>query len=304
MNLNYLQEFITLVETENFSRAAEQLSISQSTISKHIAALEAELGVQLFERRQKMVTLNEFGTILYPFARKMLSEQKKYSELINMSRGYENKSINIGTIGSMRLYGLMEPINQFRIAYPGIEVNIYQKEYGLKKDLLNKQIDMAFVRESEKMFFNDEQIKTMECISDSVVVILPTGHPAAQNGSIHLSQLRDELFYFLDWQLPFTRLCINACNAAGFSPKIAGTGFSGADIIALIGRGGGASFLSKKLFLRDFSSDGRVTSADLAQSIQTHISLIYLNESENAAANHSFLTFWRSNKMVSKISKN
>ena len=72
LNVRYLEEFVTLTEKNNFLEAAECLFISQSCLSKHIKKLEAEIGVELFERTTRTVVLTEFGQMLLPYARKMV----------------------------------------------------------------------------------------------------------------------------------------------------------------------------------------------------------------------------------------
>lgn len=70
LNVRYLEEFVTLTEKNNFLEAAECLFISQSCLSKHIKKLEAEIGVELFERTTRTVVLTEFGQMLLPYAKR------------------------------------------------------------------------------------------------------------------------------------------------------------------------------------------------------------------------------------------
>ena len=66
MDLNYIREFVVLANTCNYMEAAEQLFISQSALSRHIKNLEEELGVSLFDRSTRSVTLNAFGMLFLP----------------------------------------------------------------------------------------------------------------------------------------------------------------------------------------------------------------------------------------------
>ena len=63
MELNHLKEFVVLAKIENYMEAAENLFISQSTLSKHIKSLETELGINLFDRTTRQVKLNEAGRV-------------------------------------------------------------------------------------------------------------------------------------------------------------------------------------------------------------------------------------------------
>lgn len=72
MELSFLQDFVVLAETQKFSAAAQKLHISQSTLSRHIQALEAELGCVLFHRTTRDMELSAYGTLYLPYARKIL----------------------------------------------------------------------------------------------------------------------------------------------------------------------------------------------------------------------------------------
>ncbi len=294
MDLKHLREFMAIVETGSYSRASERLSVSQSVLSKHMVSLETELGVQLLNRSQKAATLTEFGDILYPYAKKILIEHDHYFETFNQMKNSQRKSIIIGCIESMKLYGLMQAIEEFKVTYPDIEVTIQNGEADLKDHLLREQVDIAFVREPPKLFSEDERIGAVKCVSDTVVAILPSDHPLAQKGSVSLIQLKDEPFYFLERELPLSRLCINTCNSAGFSPKISGSGFSGPEIVDLISRVGGVALLARKPFEENFRDDPRVKAVEISQYFRTYITLIYLSDSSNPLVSTLFLPFFLS----------
>ena len=71
METGYIREFVMLADCLNFSEAAERLFISQSSLSKHIRALERELGGELFVRTTRTIRLSEMGTVYLPYARKI-----------------------------------------------------------------------------------------------------------------------------------------------------------------------------------------------------------------------------------------
>ena len=75
MELNYLQEFVTLARTLHYSEAAEELFVSQATLTRHIQALEQELGEPLFSRTTRKTSLTEFGQAFLPYAESMVQLQ-------------------------------------------------------------------------------------------------------------------------------------------------------------------------------------------------------------------------------------
>lgn len=295
MDLKYLHEFVALTDTGSFARAAARLSLSQSALSKHIAGLEEELGVQLFHRKHKSIALSEFGELLYPYAKEMLDERELCFESISRDKDMSYRSLNIGAIGILRLYGLMDLISRFKSENPDIELNIHYSEFELKEKLLKREVDVAFVREPTKLFLEDEQIGAIKCVSDSLVAILPADHPLAGKTPLDLSLLQDEPFYLLDRQLPLSRLCINTCRSAGFLPKVSASGFSGPEIIHYISQGSGVALLAKQPFEARFGDNKKVVAVDVKQYMRTYITLIYLRDNENQIANDLFLKFIRAN---------
>jgi LysR family transcriptional regulator, transcription activator of glutamate synthase operon len=77
--LSYIKEFITLADTMEYMVAAQKLSISQTSLSKHIMHLESELGVLLFNRTTRKMELSEFGAVLLPYARQVVSIEQEYT---------------------------------------------------------------------------------------------------------------------------------------------------------------------------------------------------------------------------------
>lgn len=87
MELEYLKEFSVLAKTLSFSRTAERLFTTQSTISKHLRSLEAALGMPLFVRTNRHVELTEEGRDFLPYAERMLQLQYEYQTYFYNRRG-------------------------------------------------------------------------------------------------------------------------------------------------------------------------------------------------------------------------
>nr|WP_216691268.1 LysR family transcriptional regulator [Enterococcus innesii] len=113
MDTQIISDFITLTKYKNYSLAAEECYISQSTLSKRIKRLEHQLGVPLFERTTKSVELSEYGEVFKPYAEKMLSlENECFQELHSMLPKNQNTLI-IGAIPSLAKYHLTDLITKF-----------------------------------------------------------------------------------------------------------------------------------------------------------------------------------------------
>ena len=96
MEINYLKEFVVLAQTGNFMEAAEMLYVSQSTLSKHIKSIEVELGVSLFDRTTRKVTISKYGQLLLPYAQQIAELQEMYISALRTSLENEQETLTLG----------------------------------------------------------------------------------------------------------------------------------------------------------------------------------------------------------------
>jgi DNA-binding transcriptional LysR family regulator len=144
MDLKQLNSFITICKLQSFTQAADSLGYAQSTITTQIKLLENELGVKLFERIGKSITLTHQGKKLLPYAKQML---KLSSEIKNVLTSEEVPSgvLTIGAAESLCVLRLPEILKEYRRLYPNVEVSM---KFGNCTDfrhfLRDNFIDVAF----------------------------------------------------------------------------------------------------------------------------------------------------------------
>lgn len=138
MELRVLHYFLAIAREENFTRAAEQLHVTQPTLSRQIADLEQELGVKLFTRSNHHIVLTEDGMILKRRAQEILSLADKTKR--DFLRGDENLegviSIGSGEFLSTRI--LTDCIAQFRKKHPLVQFEIYSGNAGNIRDRIER----------------------------------------------------------------------------------------------------------------------------------------------------------------------
>ncbi|QGG51978.1 LysR family transcriptional regulator [Lysinibacillus pakistanensis] len=150
MDLKQLQTFLTAAETLSFTQTAQLLDYAQSSITAQIKSLEEELGVILFERLGKRVTLTDEGKRLQQYAQKMLelnSEMKKA-----VSNEQAQVVLKIGAQESQCVYRLPSILQQYQKAYPQIKI-IFKPVHTteIAKDLLQSgNLDVAFISDAYK----------------------------------------------------------------------------------------------------------------------------------------------------------
>ena len=121
MELRQLKYFMAACELQNFSEAARQLHISQSTLSHQIKQLEDELDILLFDRIGKRVIPTEAGNAFLPFARKSIQDAENGRQIIRDLKGIETGILHIGATYSLSPL-LISAMKQFAKTYPGIKV--------------------------------------------------------------------------------------------------------------------------------------------------------------------------------------
>ena len=251
MEISFLQEFVALAETCNFQETAEEFAMTQSTLSKHIHKLEEELGVTLFDRTTRSVTLNSYGIQYLSYARQIceISDQG-LTTLDSMKRGKKSK-LNIGFMDKHGVYGLVEAVSDFSRKHPEIKVNIIEKNGDALKDLLiSGKADVIFYAEK----VNDKEYRATHFATDRLVAVLPVAHHLANADSLSLQELYGETFIehktFLEM-----RLLSDACKEAHVNLRFATSIYHASTIMRMIREGIGISIMSRGCAMANASSD-------------------------------------------------
>ena len=138
MEIRVLRYFLTVVREESITRASEVLHITQPTLSRQLAQMEEEVGVKLFERGSRKITLTNEGILLRRRAEEILQlVDKTQKELIEQEEQVEGKiAIGCGEIASVQL--LPELFQKFREKYPRVNFDIFTATADLVKEQMDK----------------------------------------------------------------------------------------------------------------------------------------------------------------------
>ena len=124
MELRQLRHFMAVVEHGHFTRAAESVHLSQSALSASVRALENELGTALFERTTRSVIPTDAGTVLYPYAQRMLGEAQDAVAAVGRVRTGELGTLALGTVQTFTAVDLPALLAHLHGRYPGIGVTL------------------------------------------------------------------------------------------------------------------------------------------------------------------------------------
>ena len=188
MELRQLQYFIKSAETENFTEAASQSFVTQSTLSQQIKQLENDLGCLLFDRVGKHVRLTETGKAFLPFARQTLSDAQQGREMLDDIQNLRTGTLRIGSTWGLSSL-LTRAIIKFHQEYPDIRYEIiYRKADELIELLHEQKIDFAL---SFNLLVLDEQIEETRLFESTLCAVVSTDHPLSKYKRMPFAVLKD-----------------------------------------------------------------------------------------------------------------
>lgn len=224
MTTENLREFITLAEIGNYAAAAEPLFISEATLSRHIMALEAELGAPLFERFPRSIKLTELGSVFMPFAQQITTAEDACIRAIDRQRAQSKSTLSIGFDEALAYYGVAELLAGFKKAHPEILLQIKEANtFSLREQVADGQLQLAYVLHDEMARSENLDYKAFR--RDVFAVALPVNHPLAAQESIHLSKLNSESLLLPPPLTAMYELCMKAFRRFGFEPNSLTTAF-------------------------------------------------------------------------------
>ena len=235
MELRHLRYFCAVAEHGSFTNAARQLNVSQSGVSGQVRDLEKEIGVNLFRRKQREVTLTPEGSVFFREAREILIRaDRAVGVAVRSSQGVSG-TLTVGLCGPVTAAFLPKLIRNFRKQFPGVTLALRELAPSAQIEaLLNGHIDIAFTRGIPAEF------KPSVChelfLTEPLVVALPKGHPLASEEAIALNRLSEErlILYCREGAPEVFDAIVAVCKKAKFSPKIGDTPRSWQSILTMV----------------------------------------------------------------------
>ena len=300
MNLNYFKEFMILAETRNYWEAAERLFLNQSTLSKHIKAMEAELGVPLFDRTTRKVELTEFGQTLLPYARTITQAQSEYTTALLQKQNQNLGLVTLGSVSSMKQYHITDLVSDYQTEYPDYNIHVLENDsYCLKQMLLSKKCELAFLREpldaSGDSTAEKDGLVRIPYITDYLVAVMERHNPLAEGETISLPELAHEKFCFIKKSTILHNLCYAACQGAGFTPNIVYDSHYMGSIFDMIIKSGCVGLLTNQHVehMRTHHANGPLKFLTIEPKIATQISLCYLENTQLSEGAANFVEFFQ-----------
>ncbi|NRB31812.1 MAG: LysR family transcriptional regulator [Rhizobiaceae bacterium] len=215
-----LQMFLVVAEEQHFGRAADRLGISQPPLSEQIKALEASLGVQLFERSRRGTKHTPAGQALVPAVRKFMDQAADLERTVKEVAAGQTGVLNVGAITSAMTEIIPQWMQQLRATAPDLTVSIQEIDSAeAVPGLLGGALDMAFYRLDG---VPGEGLEGFPVTFDKLSVALPSDQCDAHAASLPLSSIADSPLV-----MPLRKVSpvyfdsiVAACRRHGLTPRI------------------------------------------------------------------------------------
>ena len=181
-----LKIFHTVARLLNFTKAGEQLHMTQPAVTFQIRQLEEQFNTRLFDRTHNKVTLTEAGKQVYMYADRILKLYDDLNHSITEMTGNVSGGVSLGASTTIAEYMLPLLIGEFKAKYP--DVNISLKESN-SEDIIamieNNVVDLAIVEGS----VNNKNLIVEQCRVDQLLVIMPNNHVLAKQSILHVKDI-------------------------------------------------------------------------------------------------------------------
>lgn len=215
MDIRQLKYFESLVRNKQFTKAADELHISQPSLSYVIKSLEEQLGTTLIERSTRNVIPTEAGLILYKHTCRILRDFNNIIKEMEDVKEVGASTINIGIIESTK-HWMPKVIKKFNNKFPNVSLKLrHVGTMHIEENLNNYNIHFGIT--SNKI--TSKCIYTKKIYEDELVLITSIHHPLNKIKTINLSSLKGESLILYRPGYQITKKINHACSIAGFEPS-------------------------------------------------------------------------------------
>ena len=217
MNMNLLKIFHSVAGTLNFTRASEELHLTQPGISKHIKALEEYYGTRLFDRLGRRVSLTQAGEILHGTTTVLFDLLEETKLRIDGLEGFLCGKLSIGGSVTIATYILPGMLTRFRKEAPCVEISV---ETAFSRQIVDKVLDntleLGFVGHCRP----DARLAVHTFMTDGMTLVVSPHHPwAGRKSPVRLAELAEQMFLLSKRGSGTWRVISNLLEFSGISLK-------------------------------------------------------------------------------------
>jgi len=245
MNITQVKCFLAAADSLHFGRAAQSLGILPATLGRHIRQLEDHLGVTLFIRTTRSVSLTEAGSQVVADARTLLEQAEALETKARAARSSRAHVLRVGAIDSAAAGLIPQILQPMHETHPDLEIQIVeQKTIHLLPKLLSGGLDIAFCRPPD---VRDPRLVFRTLFYETAVVAVPQSHPLCGREKIEIADLSEEPLIVPDRRSrPHSHdLTMSLFMRAGLAARVAQVAEEKQTIVNLVAAGTGLAIVPR-----------------------------------------------------------
>ena len=287
MELYLLRSFLAVAEARSFSGAARATHSTQSALSRQIARLEKELGVQLFERYGRHVECTPTGQLLLPMVEGVVAGTDRVISLAREQAGTATRKVRFGAVPNV-LANLLAPILvNFLAESPDMSVDLVGMEDALIEEaVLNGELDCAVITP-----WGSGRLAIRHLLTEEILLVVPEGHRLAGCSAVSFEMLTDESILLPPATHNFYNTVASAMRRAGIEPRDPYRANYPELTKALVRKGVGVAPLPKMLVASD-GLEGLVA-IPFAQPLYRNLCLVYARGRSLSAGTRALMNYVR-----------
>ncbi|XVV07642.1 LysR family transcriptional regulator [Actinosynnema sp. CA-248983] len=281
--LGPLHAFVVLAEELHFGRAAARLGIAQPPLSQQIRRLEDKVGHPLFTRAPGHTALTPAGRELLPAARRALEDLADGLAAARAVGGGSAGRLRVAFAASLALTVLPPLLRAYRDRFPEVHLDLHELTTAPQvAALLDRTVDLGLLREPPA----EADLDTATVHTERFVAVLPSAHPLSARRTVPPALLADEPFVLLPRAAGprFHDRIVEACEAAGFTPRVAQRAVEWQTVCALVGAGLGVSLAPEGI--RHLRRSGVTFRATTPDTVRTEVVAAWRRDDPNPLVAH------------------
>ncbi len=283
MDLRQLKVFLEVADSEGFTRAAKKLHIAQSALSISIRKLEEELGVILFNRGERRVTLTAEGKVLAVHAREILQGVVKARQEIEDLRGLLKGEVKVGLTPMLSSFFFPKIISEFKRRHPGLQISACgESGWNIQRLVESGDIDMGIIAGAVP-----KELDHHHLVREEVIACVHRGHPWAREKKLPVRTLLSRPLIHFPQGHHLREIIDELARKEGISPVVMAESNLFSLVRSLVKEELGLAFLLKMAISRD----PEVAAISCDPPLYLDLSIAWKKNARLSPANRAFLNF-------------
>ncbi|MEU0743445.1 LysR substrate-binding domain-containing protein [Streptomyces sp. NPDC006134] len=235
-----LAHFAGVARTEHVTRAAQEMNVPQSTLSRALVRLEQDLGVDLFARHGRTVSLTPAGRTFLASVERALAEIERAAEEVRADADPATGKVAFGFLHTMGAETVPGLLHAFRADHPRVRFSLVQN-YGeaMLERLRAGELDLCLTSPVP----DAPDLVARRLDEQKLRLVVPADHRLAARRRVRLAEAADEMFVTLEPGYGLRRITDALCQEAGFRPRVAFEGEEAETLRGLVAAGLGVALL-------------------------------------------------------------